>query len=68
METRRRALVKALFWNALGLVTMSLVGLAMTGSVAVGSTIAVANTLIGLTVYIAYERIWARVRWGLKDV
>ena len=68
METRRRALVKALFWNALGLVTMSLVGLAMTGSVAVGGAIAVVNTVIGLTVYIAYERLWARVRWGLRDV
>ncbi len=68
METRRRTLVKALFWNALGLVTMSLVGLAMTGSVAVGGAIAVVNTVIGLTVYIAYERLWARVRWGLRDV
>ena len=68
METRRRALVKALFWNALGLVTMSLVGLAMTGSVAVGGAIAVVNTVIGLTVYIAYERLWARVRWGLRNV
>ncbi len=68
METRRRTLVKALFWNALGLVTMSLVGLAMTGSVAVGGAIAVVNTVIGLTVYIVYERLWARVRWGLRDV
>ena len=68
METRRRTLVKALFWNALGLVTMSLVGLAMTGSVAVGGAIAVVNTVIGLTVYIAYERLWARVRWGLRNV
>jgi len=68
METRRRTLVKALFWNALGLVTMSLVGLAMTGSVAIGGAIAVVNTVIGLTVYIVYERLWARVRWGLRDV
>ena len=68
METRRRTLVKALAWNALGLVTMSLVGLIMTGSMAVGGTIAVINTALGLTVYFAYERLWARIRWGLRDV
>lgn len=64
METRRRTLVKAIFWNALGLVMMSLVGLVMTGSLAVGGTIAVINTVLGMTLYVAYERLWARIGWG----
>ena len=64
METHRRTLVKAVLWNALGLATMSLVGLAMTGSAAVGGAIAVDNTLIGLVFYVGYERLWAHVRWG----
>lgn len=64
METRARTLVKAVLWNALGLVMMSLVGLVMTGSAFVGGTIAIVNTAIGLSFYFLYERIWARIGWG----
>ena len=64
METHRRTLVKAVLWNILGLLVMSLVGLAMTGSVAVGGTIAIVNTAIGLTTYVLYERVWSRISWG----
>ncbi|MCR9112329.1 MAG: DUF2061 domain-containing protein [Rhodobacteraceae bacterium] len=64
METARRTLVKAVLWNALGLVVMGVVGLVMTGSVALGGAMAVLNTAIGLACYIVYERIWSRIRWG----
>ncbi|MFA3917665.1 DUF2061 domain-containing protein [Ruegeria hyattellae] len=64
METRQRSVVKALVWNLMGLAMMTLVGLVATGSAAVGGTLAVANTAIGLTMYILYERIWAGIRWG----
>jgi len=64
METRRRTLVKAIVWNLMGLLVMSLVGLAMTGSAAIGGAMAVVNTVIGLSMYIAYERVWSRIGWG----
>ena len=64
MDTARRTLLKAVLWNAIGLLMMSLVGLAMTGSVALGGAMAVMNTAIGLSFYVLYERIWARVKWG----
>lgn len=64
METARRTLVKAVLWNALGLVVMGVVGLVMTGSVALGWAMAVLNTAIGLACNIVYERIWSRIRWG----
>lgn len=64
METRRRTLVKAIVWNLIGLLVMSLVGLAMTGSAAIGGAMAVVNTVIGLSMYIAYERVWSRIGWG----
>lgn len=64
MESRRRTLAKAFIWQTLGLVTMSGVGWALTGSVAVGGGIAVINTLIGFVTYILYERCWARIGWG----
>ena len=64
METRKRSVVKAVIWNVMGLATMTLVGLAATGSAAVGGTLAVVNTAIGLTMYILYERVWAGIGWG----
>ena len=64
METRRRTLAKAIIWQIIGLVVMSGVGWALTGSVAVGSGIAVINSLVGFVTYILYERFWARICWG----
>ncbi|MDG1290560.1 MAG: DUF2061 domain-containing protein [Lentibacter sp.] len=64
MDTRRRTLIKAAFWNLLGLTVMSLVGFAATGSFAVGGAMALVNTLLGFVMYIGYERLWAGVAWG----
>ncbi|WP_170399459.1 DUF2061 domain-containing protein [Ruegeria arenilitoris] len=64
METRRRSVVKAVLWNAMGLIVMTLVGLVATGSAAIGGTLAIVNTAIGLTMYVIYERIWAGITWG----
>jgi uncharacterized membrane protein len=64
MDTRARTWVKAVLWNALGLLVMSLVGYVMTGSFAVGGTMAAINAALGLTIYIVYERIWSRISWG----
>ncbi|MDI3335440.1 DUF2061 domain-containing protein [Defluviimonas aestuarii] len=64
MDTRKRTFLKAILWNLLGLASMALVGFLMTGSVALGGGMAVANTLIGLTCYIVYERVWSRISWG----
>ena len=64
METRRRSVVKAIIWNAMGLAVMTVVGLVATGSAAIGGVLAVVNTAIGLTLYVIYERIWAGISWG----
>ncbi|WP_296765240.1 DUF2061 domain-containing protein [Sediminimonas sp.] len=64
METRARTLVKALVWNVIGLITMSLVGLILTGSVVVGGALAAVNTAVGLAMYLIYERVWTRIHWG----
>ena len=68
MDTARRTLVKALVWQALGLVVMALVGWAFTGSVVLAGGMAVANMAIGFATYLIHERIWARVRWGRTEV
>ncbi|MCR9146531.1 MAG: DUF2061 domain-containing protein [Rhodobacteraceae bacterium] len=67
METARRSLVKASLWNVIGLCMMSGVGLVMTGSIALGGQMALANTAVGFVCYIAYERFWSRIGWGRQD-
>jgi uncharacterized membrane protein len=64
METPRRSLLKAVIWQVIGLLCMSLVGLVITGSVALGGAMALANTALGFCLYVAYERVWARIPWG----
>ncbi len=64
MDTRRRSVVKAIVWNVMGLAVMTVVGLIATGSAAIGGTLAVVNTAIGLTMYVIYERVWAGIQWG----
>ncbi|WP_417523199.1 DUF2061 domain-containing protein [Marinovum sp.] len=67
METRERTIVKGLIWIFMGLVVMSLVGLLFTGSMAVGGTMALVNSLIGFVNYVLYERFWAKVTWGRQN-
>lgn len=64
METQQRTAVKAILWTLVGFVVMSAVGYAFTGSMGTGGWMALANSLIGLTTYAVYERIWARIQWG----
>lgn len=64
MDTPKRTLAKALIWNAIGLAMMLMVGFIATGSFALGGAMAVVNAALGLSMYVIYERVWDRVRWG----
>lgn len=64
METPQRSIVKAVIWNLIGLSVMAIVGFVATGSIATGGRMAAVNTLIGLAMYVVYERFWAGIRWG----
>ena len=64
MDSKTRTLIKALIWNAIGFLTMCLVGFLATGSFTTGGAMALVNTALGLTMYVIYERIWAKVAWG----
>ncbi|MCZ4353728.1 DUF2061 domain-containing protein [Roseovarius aestuarii] len=65
MDSPKRTLLKATIWNLIGLGMMALVGFIVTGSATVGGAMAAINTLVGLCMYVMYERIWSRIRWGL---
>ncbi|RLJ60521.1 putative membrane protein [Litoreibacter meonggei] len=68
MESKTRSLVKAVLWTLMGFLMMIVVGYVSTGSMALGSGMALANSILGLVNYMIYERVWARVSWGVLRV
>ncbi|MCB1367909.1 MAG: DUF2061 domain-containing protein [Rhodobacteraceae bacterium] len=66
MDSKRRSIAKAVIWQAIGLFSMTLIGFLITGSAWSGGTMALVNAAIGLALYLAYERVWARIRWGIR--
>ncbi len=64
LDSPRRSLLKAILWQVMGLLSMVLIGMAVTGSVRAGGVIAGLNALLGLVSYLLYERAWNRVSWG----
>ncbi|NDR56892.1 DUF2061 domain-containing protein [Aliiruegeria sabulilitoris] len=63
-ETPRRSFVKALTWQAMGLVVMTAITWTVTGSAGTGGAIALLGAASGMVTYMLHERAWARVRWG----
>lgn len=68
MDSPKRTWTKAIFWQLLGLISMGVVGVLFTGSLRVGGGMALVNAGLGLATYVIYERFWARVRWGRRNV
>jgi len=66
-ETHIRTIVKAVTWQLLGLVTMTLIALAVTGDLTASGGLAIVSALTGFVCFILHERVWARVRWGRRQ-
>lgn len=64
MDSHLRTIIKAVTWQIIGVLSMTLIGLIFTGSLRRGGGIALAGAAVGVVVYILHERIWARIRWG----
>ncbi len=64
METKKRTIAKALCWQAVGLIVMTIIGYIFTGSAGEGGALALTSAAVGLMNYFVHERLWARVRWG----
>ncbi len=63
-DSRQRSIVKAVTWQALGLVVTTAITWGVTGSVATGGMIAVLGAATGSVTYLLHERLWAHIAWG----
>lgn len=64
MESKVRLLAKAVTWQALGLVIMTLIGFLVTGSATQGGVVALSGAVSGFICYVLHEVLWNRVKWG----
>jgi uncharacterized membrane protein len=64
MDRPVRTVAKALSWQALGLITMTGITYAITGSVTEGGLIAGVGAITGMFSFILHERVWTRISWG----
>ncbi|QDG79028.1 DUF2061 domain-containing protein [Labrenzia sp. PHM005] len=64
METQKRTLLKAITWQSLGVLTMTLLALPHTGSLAAAMTVATSSCALGFITFFVHERLWSRVSWG----
>lgn len=67
-ETNKRSIVKALtyrFWQSLNTFIISLV---ITGKIDMAAAIVSIEVVVKIIIYFFHERIWGKIRWGLKNV
>ena len=66
MDTTKRTFAKAVTWQAMGFVAMSLVAYLFTGSLTASSGIAVSGMMLGFGTYFAHEKVWGLISWGRR--
>lgn len=66
MESRTRSIVKAVTWQLIGLLTMTLLAWIATGDLASAGGLAVGAALTGFVCFILHERVWAHISWGRR--
>lgn len=66
MDSHKRIVIKAVTWQVMGLIVMTVVGYLFTGSIAAGGGIALVGAIIGFVSYVLHELLWSKVRWGRR--
>ena len=64
MERPIRSIVKALTWQALGLVTMTALAYVATGDLSSAGSLALGAAATSLVFFFVHERVWAIIPWG----
>lgn len=68
MESKIRTIVKAVSWQALGLLTTSALAWLYTGSIGNALSLAATTATSGMIFFILHERIWDHIGWGRQRV
>lgn len=66
IETTKRSIVKALTYRIWQSLNTFLISLVITGKLDLAAAIVSLEVLVKIIVYFFHERIWNKVKWGLK--
>ena len=64
MEEKKRTLTKALTWQAIGFVLMTVINYFYMGSLKEGLGLSTLLTGMGVVSYYWHERFWSHIAWG----
>ena len=64
METTLRIIAKAISWQSLGVIVMTAIGYAHTGSISSAISLASSTFVISSITYVFHEKLWQRISWG----
>lgn len=65
MEQKRRTWTKALTWQLIGFVVMTVINYGYLGSFQSGLGLSALLTGVGLVTYYLHERAWSHLSWGM---
>ena len=64
MDSTKRTIVKAISWQALGIISMTILSYARVGSIAAALSLAISASLTSFFVFFLHEKFWNRIGWG----
>ncbi|MCC6659750.1 MAG: DUF2061 domain-containing protein [Phycisphaerales bacterium] len=66
MVERKRHLAKAVTYRIMGSFGTAVIAMAATGDARIGVSIGVLDSVLKIGFYYAHERLWYRIRWGIR--
>ena len=67
METRCRSLTKVLIWRIIAFITTIIILYISTNDLGKSFTIAGIDHILKIILQYFYERVWNKIKWGIKD-
>ena len=65
MIQRKRHLAKAVTWRVVGSADTFLLGWFITGSIKMGASLSILETITKTVLYYLHERAWYKTKWGV---
>jgi uncharacterized membrane protein len=64
MDTMHRTIVKAITWQAMGIIAMTALSYPHTGSLTSALSLALSASASGFVFFLVHEKIWNAIGWG----
>lgn len=67
-ETQKRSITKALTYRVWQSLNTFLISLVVTGKLDMAAAIVSIEVVVKIVIYFFHERIWSKIKWGMKNV